>query len=231
MRRDMKKEMYKVLASYKANIEEKLLHETRAEFYNNMKNELQWYVGAEVKISEGVMHKKVDDALVTFETWKSKVEESIKKKDALIEDLKKQLASFKENLDTNEASIKSSAQPHLQEEVKELKTNVENGLRAWSDVIKQHEENMKWIDVAKKQKPSTTPFALSIINDTLEKEKRRKVRVVNLWAVGAHTRARLRSHALISRIFSTRVLPVVPGQSPGSTCLDLTQESNYNLHL
>ncbi|MCO5582143.1 hypothetical protein L7F22_036033 [Adiantum nelumboides] len=69
----------------------------------------------------------------------------------------------------------------LQEEVKELKTNVENGLRAWLDVVKQHEENMKWIDVAKKQKPSTTPSAPSIINDTLEEEKRRKVRPVKIF--------------------------------------------------
>ncbi|MCO5549929.1 hypothetical protein L7F22_003406 [Adiantum nelumboides] len=125
------------------------------------------------------MHKKVDDAFITFETWKSKVEESIREKDALIEDLKKQLAIFKENLDTIKASLKSSAQPQLQEEVKELNTNVKNGLRAWSNVVKQHEENIKWIDMAKKKKPSTTPSTLSIINDTLEEEKRRIVRAMN----------------------------------------------------
>ncbi|MCO5598120.1 hypothetical protein L7F22_052212 [Adiantum nelumboides] len=102
-------------------------------------------------------------------------------RDALIEDLKKQLVAFKENLDTNEASLKSSAQPHMQEEVKELKTNVENGLRAWSDVVKQHEENMKWIDVAKTQKLSTTPSTPSIINNTLEEEKRKKVRAMNIF--------------------------------------------------
>ncbi|MCO5588464.1 hypothetical protein L7F22_042420 [Adiantum nelumboides] len=178
MRKEMKKDMYEILESYKADITRKLLGETRAKLYANIKNDLQWYVGAEMKVSEGVMHKKVDDALVSFETWKSKVEESIREKDALIEDLKKQLAIFKENLDTNEAFLKSSAQPQLQKEVKELKTNVENGLRAWSDVVKHHEENMKWIDVAKKQKLNTTPSA-SIINDTLEEEKRRKVRTVN----------------------------------------------------
>ncbi|MCO5583456.1 hypothetical protein L7F22_037367 [Adiantum nelumboides] len=163
--------MYEVLASYKADIAKKLVREARAELYTSLKNELQWYVGAKIKILKNVMGKKVDDALVIFETWKSKVEENIREKDALIEDFKKQLAAFKENLDTNEASLKSSAQPHLQEEVKELKTNVENGLRAWSDVVKQHEENMKWIDVAKKQKLSTIPSAPSIINDTLEEEK------------------------------------------------------------
>lgn len=130
------------------------------------------------------MHKKLDDALVTFESWKSGVEKSIGEKDALIEDLKKQLAACKEKMDRNEASTNDRTQPHLQEEVKELKTNVENGLRAWSDVVKQHQENTKWIEVAKKQRSSTSPSAPSIINDTLEEEKRRKSRAFNVRVVG-----------------------------------------------
>ncbi|MCO5578096.1 hypothetical protein L7F22_031934 [Adiantum nelumboides] len=179
MQKEIEKKMYEILESYKADITRKLLHETQADLFTNIKNELQWYVGAEVKVSKGVMHKKVDDAFVNFETWKSKVEESIREKDALIENLKEQLEIFKENLDTNEASLKSSAQPQLEEEVKELKTNVENGLRAWSDVVKQHKENMKWIDVEKKQKPNTTPSAPNIINNTLKEEKRRNARAMN----------------------------------------------------
>ncbi|MCO5606610.1 hypothetical protein L7F22_060798 [Adiantum nelumboides] len=186
MRGEMENDMYEILESYKAKIRGKLLRETQAKLYTNIKNELQWYVGAEAKVLGCVMHKKVDDALVTFETWKLKVEESIRKKDALIEDIKKQLVAFKENLDTNEASLKNNAQPHLKQEVKELKTNVENGLRAWLDVVKQHEKNMKWIDVAKRPKLSTTPSAPSIINDTLEKEKRRKVQAVNISNLEIH---------------------------------------------
>ncbi len=174
MRTEMEGELYAALESHKGEIMGPI----------GMKGELQNYVRAEVNVVEIMFHKKLENAVATFETWKSEMEQSIREKDAQIENLKKQLTACKEKLDTNEGSLNNKTQPHLQEEVKELKTSVENGLKAWSDVVKQHQKNTEWIEVTKKQKTSAAPSAPSIINDTLEEEKRRKGRAFNVRVVG-----------------------------------------------
>ncbi|MCO5547614.1 hypothetical protein L7F22_001065 [Adiantum nelumboides] len=111
--------------------------------------------------------EKLDGIFVIFESWKLDVEPRLKAKDALIEEFKGQFVACKSKLDANDTCHISRAKPHLQEEVKELKSHVGNSLKTWTNVVK-HEENTRWIEVTNKQKASPTPFSPSIINDTLE---------------------------------------------------------------
>ena len=60
-----------------------------------MKTAMQNYVRAEVNVIEKVVQKKLGDALRALESWKLNAEKCMNEKDALIQELKEELAACK----------------------------------------------------------------------------------------------------------------------------------------
>ena len=95
MRDDIRKEMYANADNYKNSMYADMRKELDKamlgkydEMYISLNGEMQTLVRAEVNVMECIMQKKLDEAIASFDAWKTNVEKCIKEKDALIEELK-----------------------------------------------------------------------------------------------------------------------------------------------
>ena len=183
MRVDIEREMHAAVVASKNDM------------HTTLKGEMHAIVRAEVNVLECVMQKRLDDALAVFESWKSNVEKRISDKDALIEELKGELAALKSipgKEGENQPSMIKELE-NIKEQVKTLREEEEQKSRtasSWADVLtktqKKVDEAEKWIEVAKKGKdkiPEATPTS-TIINMTIEEEQRRRTRALHVRVTG-----------------------------------------------
>lgn len=134
-----------------------------------------------MNVMECVMQKRLDDALAAFESWKSNVEKRIQEKDAMIEELKVELAARK-----NMPGMEGESQPSMIKELENIKEQVKTirereeqksqTASSWAERLFKTQEKVdeaeKWIEDAKKRKsqvPEATP-TFTIINMTIEEE-------------------------------------------------------------
>ncbi|MCO5576234.1 hypothetical protein L7F22_030043 [Adiantum nelumboides] len=150
LRSDIEKEMHTQVEIYKktmyADIRKELdteLMSKKEEMYKSLKIEMQNSMRAEAIVIECVVQKKLEDALLAFESWKSNTEKCMNGKDALIEELKGELAECKkeqkmavkdlegklvtlsEGMEARETTQEKTADPQLQEELVEMKRQME----------------------------------------------------------------------------------------------------------
>ncbi|MCO5611602.1 hypothetical protein L7F22_065856 [Adiantum nelumboides] len=150
LRSDIEKEMHTQVEIYKetmyADIRKELdkdLMSKKEEMYKSLKIEMQNSMRAEANVIECVVQKKLEDALLAFESWKSNTEKCINGKDALIEELKGELAECKkeqkkavkdlegklvtlsEGMEARGTTQEKTADTQLQEELEEMKRQME----------------------------------------------------------------------------------------------------------
>ena len=150
---------------------------------------------AEIKVMECVMQKRLDDACATFETFKANVEKRANEKDAVIEELKRELAAGRPlpgKEGENEPSMEKELE-NIREQVKTLQEEEQQKSRttsSWVEVLTQTQKKVdeaeKWIEVEKKGKAKmldATPTS-TIINMTIEEEQKRKTRALHVRVTG-----------------------------------------------
>lgn len=130
---------------------------------------------------------------------RAEVEGKISMQGTYIKELKAQIATLKEDNDNLKARIQleeGEIQPSLNDELNQIKEEMKtlraqeekivNETTTWAQVIKETQQQVEdvgnWIEVAKQQR--NVPSTPNIINDTLEEEKRRKIRALHVRVVG-----------------------------------------------
>ncbi|MCO5568314.1 hypothetical protein L7F22_022013 [Adiantum nelumboides] len=145
LRSDIEKEMHTQVEIYKATMYADIRKEldkdlmSKKEMYKLLKIEMQNSMRAEANVIECVMQKKLEGALLAFESWKSNTEKCMNGKDALIEELKGELAECKkeqkkavkdlegklvtlsEGMEARGTTQEKTADTQLQEELEEMK--------------------------------------------------------------------------------------------------------------
>ena len=184
MRAAMERELVKARDAYKLQ----LYNELMLEMKNNMR--------AELDVAQTLWRKGLGVTITTFEAWKAEMEKCLNGKDALIEELKKEVAEHisksKKDKDVQPAVIEELNS--IKEQVKTLKEEEQQKTReafSWADKLfqtqKKADEAEKWIvETAKKGKggmSNTTPPS-TIINLTLEEEQKRKTRALHVRVTG-----------------------------------------------
>jgi hypothetical protein len=147
--------------------------------------EAQAIARAEIHVMECAMQKRLDEASAIFETFKANVEKRMNEKDAMIEELKKELVAGRP-LPGKEGENEPSMVKELENIKEQVKTLQEEGQQksrttsSWVEVLTQTQKKVdeaeKWSEVEKKGKakmPDATPTS-TIINMTIEEEQRRK---------------------------------------------------------
>lgn len=206
LRKDIETEMYAHVETCKetmyADMRKELDNEMiskheHEQICTSLKTELQNYVRVEVNVMECVVQKKLADALHAFESWKSNAEKRMNEKDALIEELKGELAACK-NKDKCEEKREIQSEvikelENIKEQVKTLRDGEEEKSKtasSWADVLTKTQQKVdeaeKWIEVEKKGKTSSigvTPTS-TIINMTIEEEQKRRTRALHVRITG-----------------------------------------------
>ena len=149
--------------------------------YNDMTIEMQNKVRAEIKMAQALWRKDLDATVTVFTVWKSELEKRLNEKDALIKELKREFAEYKNKLgkDKDVQPIVIEELNIIKEQVKtlkeeeQLKTQVAS---SWAERLfktqEKVEEAEKWIADAKQGKgqiADSTPTS-TIINMTIEEE-------------------------------------------------------------
>ncbi|MCO5611640.1 hypothetical protein L7F22_065894 [Adiantum nelumboides] len=150
LRSDIEKEMHTQVEIYKetmyADIRKELdkdLMSKKEEMYKSLKIEMQNSMRAEANVIECMMQKKLEDTLLAFESWKSNTEKCMNGKNALIEELKGELAECKkeqkkavkdlegklltlsEGMEARGTTQEKTVDTQLQEELEEMKRQME----------------------------------------------------------------------------------------------------------
>ena len=183
MRADMERELVKARDAYKLQL------------YNELMIDMKNNTRAEIEVAQALWRKELEATVTTFASWKSEMEKRLNGKDALIEELKKEVAEYisksKKDRDVQPAVIEELNS--IKEQVKTLKEEEQQKTReasSWADKLfqtqKKADEAEKWIETAKKGKAgmSTTTPPSTIINLTLEEEQKRKTRALHVRVTG-----------------------------------------------
>ena len=167
----------------------------KLQLYNELTIEMQNKVRAEIEVAQALWRKELDVTVTTFTVWKSEMEKRLNEKDALIEELKREFAEYKNKLGKDKDvqpivieelnSIKEQVKTLKEEE--QLKTQVAS---SWAERLfktqEKVEEAEKWIADAKQGKvpiADGTPTS-TIINMTIEEEQKRKTRAMHIRITG-----------------------------------------------
>ena len=146
-------------------------------------------------MAQALWRKELDATLTTFTVWKSEMEKRLNEKDALIEELKTEFAEYKnkpgKDKDVQPIVIKElniiKEQVKILKEEEQLKTQVAS---SWAERLFKTQEKVeeieKWIADTKQGKgpiANSTPTS-TIINMTIEEEKKRKRRAMHVRITG-----------------------------------------------
>ena len=203
MRDDLRKEMHASAESYRNSMYVNMKRELGKELLgiqdekcSSLKTELQNLIKAEVNVMECIVQKRLEDEVVAkFESWKTNMEKCMREKDAIIEELKGELATFKlasnKEEDTQPSMLKELEE--VKEQMKTLREGEEQKSKAtssWAERLFKTQEKVdeaeKWIEDAKRgktQMPVSTPTS-TIINMTIEEEQKRKTRALHVRITG-----------------------------------------------
>ena len=104
MRSDMEKEIVKAKEVCKLQL------------YNELTVEIQNKVRTEIDVAQALWRKELDETVTTFTVWKLEMEKRLNEKDALIEELKREFAEYK-----NKPGKDKDVQPIVIEELNSIK--------------------------------------------------------------------------------------------------------------
>ena len=188
MRDDLRKEMHANAESYRNSMYVNMKRDLGKELLgiqdekcSSLKTEIRNLIKAEVNVMECVVQKRLDEVVAKFESWKTNMEKCMREKDAIIEELKGELAAYKlasnKEEDTQPSMLKELEE--VKEQMKTLREGEEQKSKAassWAERLFKTQEKVdeaeKWIEDAKRGKTQmlvSTPTS-TIINMTIEEE-------------------------------------------------------------
>lgn len=211
-----------------AKVVEELMGQMK-DMYAMMKAELQGQIRAECDVQGSLTYAKWEEKLpmeiqsvrnemqkdmhAQMLLWKREFDTCMLEKDRMITELKEELTTCKTILGSHTDRQGGDMAPQIQNEIKELKIQVEKEIKTFAEVAKQNkaeaEENAKWIEVVKKHK-GMPDNKVEVMNATLEEEAKRRARTLHVRVTGWEEKGSPQedAHALGTKIGASDV-PIV----------------------